>query len=135
MGKFRQIVIFLIHFVAILISKAFLALHIAQQRTIRQMTYKNVIINLFWSILVDLYCFQHYTVYVIATAAVNGGDAGSLLENLTWASFEIPHSKEPIIDTLTALNTLWEYQLSLTIFTLSFFVNHSYSSWRNGEKD
>jgi len=80
---------------------------------------------------VDLYCYQHYTLYLIATAAVNGGDVGSLIESLSWASFEIPHSKDPIIDTLTALNSLWDYQLSLAVFTLSFFVNHAYSSWRS----
>jgi len=56
---------------------------------------------------------------------------GSLIDNLAWSSFEIPHSTDPFIDTLNALNSLWEYQLSLTIFTLSFFVNHAYSSWRN----
>jgi len=26
---------------------------------------------------------------------------------------------------------LWEYQLQLTVFTLSFFVNHAYQYWRN----
>ncbi|KAL7532495.1 hypothetical protein ACHAXR_004668 [Thalassiosira sp. AJA248-18] len=98
--------------------------------TIREMIYKNIIISLIWALVVDLYAYQHYTVYLIATAAVNGGDVGSLMDTLTWASFEIPHSKDPFIETLTALNSLWEYQLNLTIFTLSFFVNHAYSSWR-----
>lgn len=102
--------------------------------TILEMTYKNVLIALVWSVLVDLYCYQHYTVYLIATAAVNGGDVGQLLEGLSWVSFEIPHSKDPIIDTLTALNSLWEYQLNLAIFTLSFFVNHAYGTWKNGKR-
>ena len=108
--------------------------------TIREMTFNNVIIAIFWALLVDLYAYQHYNLYLLATAAVNGGDVGSLIDNLSgqeyqlsWTSFEIPHSKDPIIDTLTALGALWEYQLSLTIFTLSFFVNHAYSSWRSGE--
>ncbi|KAK1734030.1 hypothetical protein QTG54_015288 [Skeletonema marinoi] len=52
------------------------------------------------------------------------GDVTSLINNLTWTSFEIPHSKDPIIDTLGAINGLWEYQLSLTIFTLSFFCGY-----------
>jgi len=94
------------------------------------MTFQNVIISLLWALVVDLYAYYHYTVYVIATAAVNGGDVTSLINNLTWTSFEIPHSKDPIIDTLGAINGLWEYQLSLTIFTLSFFVNHAYTQWR-----
>lgn len=98
--------------------------------TIRQMTFQNVIISLIWALVVDLYAYYHYTVYLIATAAVNGGDVSSLIDNLTWISFEIPHSKDPIIDTLAAINGLWEYQLSLTIFTLSFFVNHAYTQWR-----
>jgi len=98
------------------------------------MTYQNVILSVAWSIVVDLYCYQHYTLYLIAAAAVNGGDVTSLINGLSWASFEIPHSKDPIIDTLTALNSLWEYQLSLAVFTLSFFVNHAYSSWRSGKK-
>lgn len=101
--------------------------------TIREMTFKNVIISILWALLVDLYCYHHYTVYLIAAAAVNGGDPQTLIENLSWASFEIPHSKDPIIDTLQALNSLWEYQLQLAVFTLSFFVNHAYQSWRSGE--
>lgn len=98
--------------------------------TIRQMTYKNVVISLLWAFIVDIYAYYHYTLYLIATAAVNGGDVNSLIDNLTWVSFEIPHSKDPIIETLTAVNGLWEYQLTLTIFTLSFFVNHAYTQWR-----
>ena len=94
------------------------------------MTYRNVLFILLWALLVDLYAYYHYTLYLIATAAVNGGDVTSLIDNLTWISFEIPHSKDPIIDTLSAINGLWEYQLSLTIFTLSFFVNHAYTQWR-----
>ena len=101
--------------------------------TIRQMTYKNVIVIIIWALLVDIYAYEHYTVYLVATAAMNGGDVGSLLDNLSWSSFDIPHSKDPFIETLTALNSLWEYQMSLTIFTLSFFVNHAYSSWRGGK--
>mmetsp|Transcript_8832 Transcript_8832/g.19059 ORF Transcript_8832/g.19059 Transcript_8832/m.19059 type:complete len:659 (-) Transcript_8832:410-2386(-) len=99
--------------------------------TIREMTYKNVIISVLWSLLVDFYCYQHYTFYLIATAAVNGGDVSQLMEGLSWASFDIPHSKDPIIDTLTALGSLWEYQLNFCIFTLSFFVNHAYGNWRS----
>ncbi|KAL7533265.1 hypothetical protein ACHAWF_004443 [Thalassiosira exigua] len=95
------------------------------------MTYKNVIISLIWALLVDLYCYQHYTVYLIATAIVNDGDVSALIDGLTWTSFDIPHSKDPIIDTLTALSSLWEYQFTLTTFTLSFFVNHAYQSWRS----
>jgi len=98
--------------------------------TTREMTYQNIIIAIFWALLVDLYAYHHYTIYVFATAAVNGGDINSLLGDISWISLEIPHSKDPFIETLTALNSLWEYQLSLTIFTLSFFVNHAYNHWR-----
>eukprot|EP00970_Alexandrium_tamarense_P010291 scaffold2066_cov172-Alexandrium_tamarense.AAC.8 len=94
------------------------------------MTFTNVMIALLWSLVVDLYAYHHYTVYLIAAAVVNGGDVDSLVDGLSWVSFEIPHSKDPIIETLSALNSLWEYQLSLTTFTLSFFVNHAYSHWR-----
>lgn len=98
--------------------------------TIREMTFTNVVMALLWALVVDLYAYQHYTVYLIATAAVNGGDVASLLDSLTWTSFEIPHSRDPIIEAFQNLNSLWEYQLSLTTFTLSFFVNHAYSHWR-----
>lgn len=98
--------------------------------TIREMTFSNVAIALIWALVVDLYAYQHYTFYLIATAAANGGDVATLMDSLTWTSFEIPHSKDPIIDTLESLNSLWEYQLQLTTFTLSFFVNHAYSHWR-----
>ena len=98
------------------------------------MTFSNIIISLLWALLVDLYSYQHYTVFLIATAIMNGGDVGTLMENLTWVGFEIPtDSTDPFVETLTALNSLWEYQLQLTTFTLSFFVNHAYSSWRNGK--
>ena len=97
------------------------------------MTFTNVMIALLWSLVVDLYAYHHYTLYLIAAAVVNGGDVDSLVDGLSWVSFEIPHSKDPIIETLSALNSLWEYQLSLTTFTLSFFVNHAYQSWRSGE--
>ncbi len=98
--------------------------------TIREMTYQNILIAVLWAVLVDLYAYHHYTIYIFATAAVNGGDINSLLGDISWISLEIPHSKDPFIETLTALNSLWEYQLSLTIFTLSFFVNHAYNHWR-----
>jgi hypothetical protein len=100
------------------------------QGTIREMTFSNVVIALVWALVVDLYAYQHYTVYLIATAAVNGGDVATLVDNLDWTSFEIPHSGDPILDTFESLNSLWEYQLQLTTFTLSFFVNHAYSHWR-----
>lgn len=100
------------------------------QGTIREMAFSNVCISLVWALVVDLYAYQHYTLYLIATAAVNGGDVATLLDNLEWTSFEIPHSGDPIIDTFQSLNSLWEYQLQLTTFTLSFFVNHAYSHWR-----
>lgn len=74
----------------------------------------------------DLYAYQHYTVYLIATAAVNGGDVGSLMDSLSWSSFDIPHSGDPFIETLTALNSLWEYQVrhSKRFISLCHFRTH-----------
>lgn len=94
--------------------------------TIREMTYKNIIILISWALIVDLYAYQHYTVYLIATAAVNGGDVGSLMDSLSWSSFDIPHSGDPFIETLTALNSLWEYQVrhSKRFISLCHFRTH-----------
>jgi len=44
------------------------------------------------------------TIHNNAHLPVNGGDPGELIQNLSWVSFEIPHSTDPIIDTLNALN-------------------------------
>ena len=98
--------------------------------TIGERNFSNVAISLVWALVVDLYCYHHYTVYLIATAATNGGDVSTLLDNLSWTSFEIPHSTDPIVAGLNGLNSLWEFQLQLTVFTLSFFVNHAYAQWK-----
>ena len=51
--------------------------------TTREMAYKSILFSVFWALVVDIYAYQHYTIYIIATAAVIGGDVNELENNLS----------------------------------------------------
>ena len=42
-----------------------------------------------------------------------------------------PPADEELIQSLNGLNTLWEYQLTLSTFILTFFTSQAYQYWRN----
>ena len=48
----------------------------------------------------------------------------------TWDLLAVPPKDDPIIAQLNGLNTLWEYQLTLCTFILTFFTSQAYSHWR-----
>jgi len=48
----------------------------------------------------------------------------------TWQILAVPPADDPLITQLNGLNTLWEYQLTLCTFILTFFTSQAYSHWR-----
>jgi len=42
----------------------------------------------------------------------------------------VPPASEPFIQSLNGLKKLWEYQLSLATFIVTFFLSHAYSYWQ-----
>jgi len=49
----------------------------------------------------------------------------------SWGLFSVPPSTEPLIQSLFGVKKLWEYQLTVTTFILTFFLGHAYSYWQN----
>ncbi|KAL7541109.1 hypothetical protein ACHAXR_010639 [Thalassiosira sp. AJA248-18] len=90
--------------------------------TIRQMTWKSVVGIMLWAIAVNYYGYWHYTHDVVV---------GSV-EGIKWYSSEIRHSSDDqFIECLSTISVQWEYNLTLVIFTLSFFVNQAYDHWKS----
>ena len=52
------------------------------------------------------------------------------LSATAWAFPAMPPVDDPFIRQLKALNDLWEYQLTLTTFILTFFTSQAYSHWK-----
>ena len=48
----------------------------------------------------------------------------------TWPLLAVPPADEELIQSLNGLNTLWEYQLTLSTFILTFFTQQAYAYWR-----
>ena len=76
-----------------------------------------------WALAVNLYAYHHYTTNVVGAA-----------ENVAWYSYEIHRqclrSDDAFFDFLNSMSVFWEYNLTLVIFTLSFFVNQAYEYWK-----
>lgn len=49
----------------------------------------------------------------------------------TWSIFSIPPEENPIIIQLKGVNQLWEFQLTLSTFILSFFTQETYRHWKS----
>ena len=56
---------------------------------------------------------------------------GARVAEIPWGVTEIPPADNPLIQQLGGLNKLWEYQLSLATFILTFFTSQAYRYWRN----
>jgi len=91
--------------------------------TIKQMTWRSAVFNMVWALAVNLYAHHHYTTV-----------AGAV-ENVAWYSYEIRQSQiidnDAFFDFLKSISVFWEYNLTLVIFTLSFFVNQAYMYWKS----
>jgi hypothetical protein len=49
----------------------------------------------------------------------------------SWSIFSVPPVDEPLIRELQGINKLWEYQLTLSTFILSFFTQETYRHWKS----
>jgi len=47
-----------------------------------------------------------------------------------WPLLAVPPPEEELIQALNGINTLWEYQLTLSTFILTFFTQQAYAYWR-----
>lgn len=79
--------------------------------TVLSLTVGPVALTMLLSVGVDLYSHQH--------AAAS------------WPLHVLPPREENLIQGLLAVNKLWEYQLTLATFILTFFTSQAYTYWRN----
>jgi len=49
--------------------------------------------------------------------------------SLSWSLLSAPEISNPMIQHLTSIKKLWEYQLSLATFILTFFLSHAFGYW------
>lgn len=49
----------------------------------------------------------------------------------TWGFGLLPDKSHPFIQRLDIIRKLWSYQMTLTTFILTFFVNQAYSFWQD----
>ena len=54
----------------------------------------------------------------------------SLPYPLSWDIVAIPGETTPFIKRLAAVTKVWEYQLTLSTFILTFFLSHAFSYWQ-----
>ena len=86
------------------------------------MTWKTFLGNMAWALAVNLYAYHRYA-----------ADAAGAAADLAWYSPEIRHllpRDDAFLDLANAVSVFWEYNLTLVIFTLSFFVNEAYAHWK-----
>lgn len=50
--------------------------------------------------------------------------------SVSWSLLSVPPASEPLIQSLYGLKKLWEYQLTVTTFILTFFLSHAYGYWQ-----
>jgi hypothetical protein len=61
-----------------------------------------------------------------------GVDIGAhALSESTWSLLAKPPADDPLIEQLQGLKSLWEYQLTLCTFILTFFMAETYKHWRS----
>jgi hypothetical protein len=61
-----------------------------------------------------------------------GVDIGAhALSESTWPLWAKPPGDDPLIEQLQGLKSLWEYQLTLCTFILTFFMAETYKHWRS----
>lgn len=80
--------------------------------TVLSMTFTPVIFNMFVGVLVAAAC-QHFS------------------ESPSWNTLAVPPQTDPLIQQLHGLESLWQYQLTLTTFILTFFTSEAYRHWKD----
>mmetsp|Transcript_8062 Transcript_8062/g.18208 ORF Transcript_8062/g.18208 Transcript_8062/m.18208 type:complete len:496 (+) Transcript_8062:270-1757(+) len=84
------------------------------QGTVLQMTLRSCLIQMGVGIILD----WSVRSYMRSTSS------------LTWSLLSLPPSSEPLIQSMFGLKKLWEYQLTVTTFILTFFLSHAYGYWQ-----
>lgn len=49
---------------------------------------------------------------------------------LSWDMAAVPTATDPLIKRLSAISKVWEYQLTISTFILTFFLSHAFSYWQ-----
>ena len=97
--------------------------------TVLSLTIVPVVWNIGIGILVD--AAVHYQIH--HSSLISSGNPASSPTSLmhrTWPLLAIPPQDDPLIQQLAGLNSLWEYQVTLTTFILTFFTAEAYKHWR-----
>mmetsp|Transcript_46588 Transcript_46588/g.68418 ORF Transcript_46588/g.68418 Transcript_46588/m.68418 type:complete len:330 (-) Transcript_46588:813-1802(-) len=101
--------------------------------------WKGTIFQVIWPYLVQMVLISCFTCFLLRFACA-GWDWGYWLQSplfaepsetiarAQWALFATP-SDNTFFRRLACVNILWNYMISLTTFTLTFFLNVSYSYW------
>jgi len=55
---------------------------------------------------------------------------GGSLGRPSWSLLSVPTPTDPFIQRLAGVKKLWEYQLTLATFILTFFLSHAFSYWQ-----
>lgn len=84
--------------------------------TVLKQTYKTVLTNVFMSALV-----------IVGTKLWVGATGNG--DNNQWSVGLMPEPSHPFIQRLNIIRKVWNYQMSLTTFLLTFFMNHAYAFW------
>lgn len=80
--------------------------------TVLNLTYKVVLFNMFLAAIVA------YTIPLLSSSE-------------TWSLLTVPPQDDPTIELLHGLNIIWEYQVTLVTFILTFFTAEAYKHWQN----
>lgn len=69
---------------------------------------------------------------MLAGLALDFFARGGSLANykLSWSLLSVPTATDPLIERLSGVKKLWEYQLTLGTFILTFFLSHAFGYWQ-----
>ena len=80
--------------------------------TVLNLTYKVVLFNMLIAAIVA------YTIPLLSSSE-------------SWSLLTVPPQDDPTIELLHGLNVIWEYQVTLVTFILTFFTAEAYKHWQN----
>lgn len=67
---------------------------------------------------------------ILALGAAVDASVHALTVSDPWPFLAVPPAEDPLIQSLLGINKLWEYQLTLCTFILTFFTSEAYNHWR-----
>ena len=82
--------------------------------TVLQAVWRSVLLAIFMGFAIDFYA------------------RGCSLSNykLSWDMASVPNASDQFIKRLSAIGKVWEYQLQISTFILTFFLSHAFSYWQ-----